>query len=151
MFFWPLRIAKNDIKLMRLCWKLATKRSHGGEEETVPCGHWLHFKKKADNSAGCNVCKMVISSKRNASNMQKYLLCNMSIPGMPCVWHHAVPLLSDWAARLLPRVIILCYKNISTTQTGLALCSAQKIDQESIRELIKNQTDKQNQQWHWYK
>lgn len=40
----------NDVELISLhCWKLASRRSHGGEEEESKA--WLHFTEKDDNSS----------------------------------------------------------------------------------------------------
>ena len=41
---------KNSLILRLRCWKLSTRRSHGGEEDTRSDG----------DSAGCNVCELII-------------------------------------------------------------------------------------------
>lgn len=42
---------------------------------------WLHFRERYDNSASCNICKMIISSKGgNTSKVFKHLSIERGLP-----------------------------------------------------------------------
>lgn len=47
---------------------------------------WLHFMKK-DNSASCNVCKIMISRWKRQQYTETSLHAWTYIPGMLCIWH----------------------------------------------------------------